>query len=139
MTRIALAVILAVEALLGPSVCCCSLAGSNPSNKQAAPKPEDKKSCCHSAPTDAPSKTVPRDDSVPREPCPCQSERTPTVVPADTDASDIVQRLGHFASAAFQPFEISNAAMPILKQDGPVVSHFIDATSLIDAHHLLRC
>jgi hypothetical protein len=144
MIRIALAVTLAIEALIGPNVCCCSLAHFSPTaaKRVAAEAPVAKKttSCCHSAPAGESSQQQSRDKSVPREPCPCQGDRPQTVVPSAPAAAEVAERLSaHFSNAVC--LDLGGSADPMCRTTkvDPFASRFLTAADLIDVHHLMRC
>jgi hypothetical protein len=148
MGRFVLAIYLSLHTIVGPWLCCCSLATfASISCASAAPeadRPAEKRSCCHGKgePTRPPEKG---DSDTPSKPhsCPCQQghPEIASALPSDTLAEQVSLRQGFhgwfLAALCLTAAPAVHASLIALSNGNPLP--FWTADDLLRTHHVLRC
>ena len=148
MARVILSLVLTVEALLGPSLCCCSFSHFAPvaTKKTFAEEGQTSKApspycCC--VKDNQPCDSSKRDNSSPRNSCPCREghSKDPAVALSSTASVDVSQRFLVNSLHDFHwPFA-SDSRVPasLTAKRERTFTPFLSARDLIDVHHLMRC
>jgi hypothetical protein len=149
MARDVLSLMLVVQVLLGPHLCCCTFGhfqSTSGQNEKAAAKTNElkKRSCCCSTGSETCPFPGEGDDSAPRRSCPCRDthQKNIAVLPPATELArgvthPIADGVVDFCQAPFEPANAIDDGMGFARH--PRLSPFLTTRDLLRAHHMLRC
>jgi hypothetical protein len=134
MARMFLILTLTIEALLGPSRCCCALDHV----ATAAVQDDGEASCCMCKDQ---ADSLPRNtkDSSPKRPCPCQERPAKDVAVLSLSLDAAGQELSMNSQQVCLHGEPCSPSQTPGPRPEIAIVPFLVAQDLIRAHHLMRC
>ena len=147
MVRIILSLVLTLEALLGPSLCCCSFSHfarvcTKKTSEEEGQTSKAPPCCCCCVKENEPGDSSKKGAPSPLNSCPCHQDDTKSVAAifSSTASADLSQRF-FVNPLASQHLLLQGLLVLSSGHRGlvPIFSPFLSAQDLLDVHHLMRC